>query len=128
MREVLIITQDEDLTRWLFRCLEELGLAVQRSRSLENSFLDAHELPFMVVVDASVVPEESWQAKEYLSWFHRRCPVLLLAAGVDGQSQCETLKDECDLCLPQGIDRDQLMASLQRLGNLLPGADPRRER
>lgn len=118
MREVLIISKDDDLTRWLSHCLEELGLAAQRSRSLENSFLETHGSPFMVVVDATVVPDGSWQAKEYLAWFHRRCPVLLLTNGVDAQTQCESLSEECDLCLPQGIGREQFVSSLQQLGNL----------
>lgn len=118
VREVLVISNDDDLTRWLCQCMEELGLAAQRSRSLENSFLEAHGSPFMVVVDATVVPEEAWQAKEYLAWFHRRCPVLLLTAGVNAQTQCQSLGEECDLCLPQEIGREQLVNSLQQLGNL----------
>ncbi len=112
MREVLIISDNDDLSRWMRWSLEDLGFAVRLSRSLENSFLEAHGSPFMVIVDSEAIPEECWQAKEYLAWFHRRSPVLLLA-NPDG---CEQLQEECDRCLPQAVGREQFLNCFRELG------------
>ena len=112
MREVLIISDNEEMSRWMRWCLEDMGFAVRRSRSLENSFLEAHGSPFLVIVDSDAIDEESWRAKEYLAWFHRRSPVLLLA-NPDAYDQ---LQEECDRCLPRAVGREQFVNCLRELG------------
>lgn len=113
MREVLIISDNDEMSRWMRWCLEEMGFSVRLSRSLENSFLEAHGSPFMVIVDAEAAGEESWQAKEYLAWFHRRSPVLLLA----NPDACDQLREECDRCLPKAIGREQFVSCLREIGH-----------
>lgn len=114
LREVLIISRNEDMTRWMQWSLEDLGFAVELSSSLEQSFFGAHSTPFMVVVDADVISEDDGHAKQYLAWLHRRSPILLVA----NSESCDQLREECDLCLPQALGREKFLAGIRKLGGL----------
>ena len=94
---ILVISANERLTGDLQSRAEGAGFTVLFSSSLERSFLEANSVvPFLVVVDDEAIPDELWQAKQFLSWFRRRSPVFLLSN--DGS---EGLEKDCDRCFPK---------------------------
>ncbi|MEE8350165.1 MAG: hypothetical protein V3R94_11370 [Acidobacteriota bacterium] len=107
---ILVISRDSSLTRTLKWTLEDAGFVVLLSLSVETSFLDeVQNEPIVVIVDAdSTNSEKLWQTTQYLSWFHRRCPILLLT-----DRHCEELEENCDYCLPKTVRKDQLLSCIK---------------
>ena len=109
MDKILLISPNSQLVRGLKWKLEDAGFVVSLSTSLEESFLEAGAtVPSLVIVDDDATPDESWQTRKFLRWFHRRSPVLLLSNG--GR---EGLKQECDRCLPKTGSNKTLLSHIQ---------------
>jgi len=97
MDKILLISPNSQLVRGLKWKLEDAGFVVSISTSLEDSFLEVGAtVPFLVIVDDAAAPDESWQTRKFLRWFHRRSPLLLLSNGGS-----EGLEKECDQCFPK---------------------------
>jgi hypothetical protein len=62
-----------------------------------------------VIVDEDATPDEWWQTRKILAWFHHRSPVLLLSSG-----GCQEMEEECDRCFPKTAYQDKLLSYLQQ--------------
>jgi len=112
VREILVVSSDEPLTRNIRWSLEDAGFSVEVASSLEDTFFSrAHLDPFAVVVDEGAIPESEASARDILAWFHRRSPVVLLtnSEGYGG------LEDECDFSFPKGAGDSRLLGCLRKL-------------
>jgi len=109
MDKVLLISPNSQLVRGLKWKLEDAGFVVLLSTSLEESFLEAGAtVPFLVIVDDDATPDEYWQTRKFLHWFHHRSPLLLLSNG-----ECEGLEKEYDQCFPKTGSNKTLLSRIQ---------------
>ncbi len=112
LRQILVISPDKNLLRAMRWNLQDAGFHVVSSSSLEDSFLAGPSAaPFLVIVDAEAASGELWLAADFLGWFHRRCPVFLLA-----NEPLVELEGQCDRRFPRGVPREELIASIRELG------------
>ncbi len=109
MDKILLISPNSQLVRGLTWKLEDAGFLVSVSTSLEESFLETGTTaPFLVIVDDDATPDESWQTRKFLRWFHLRSPLLLLSNG-----GCEDLEKEFDQCFPKTESKNALLSRIQ---------------
>ena len=92
--------------------METDGYLVSISSTIEEPFLEAGQAtPSLVILDDSAVaPDNLWETREVLHWFHLRCPVLLLT-----NEHSSELEEECDYCFPRTVERDRLLSCVREI-------------
>ena len=111
MDKILLISSNQQLVRDLTWRLQDAGFIVVLSTSLEESFLEVDPtVPSLVIVDDDATPDEWWQTRKFLGWFHHRSPVLLLS-----NRGCEGMEEECDRCFPKTAYQEKLLSYIQQL-------------
>jgi len=111
VRKILAISPDESFLRALRWCLEGAGYVVLLSDSLEDSFLEVDQCrPFLVIVDTEALKSGTCECEQFLGWFHRRSPILMMT----GEAS-PVRESYCDCCLPKNCSTVQLLSCIKEL-------------
>lgn len=113
-RRVLVVEDDQAITRFVSLALEQEGYQVQTAANGAEAIAQVEqELPDVILLDMLMPVMDGWEfARRFRERWNRKVPIVVMTAATNAQERAEQIQAEGFLGKP--FDLDDLLAVVER--------------